>query len=82
MSKQRDNSGALFVNEKRLEQKEGAPNATGTAMVGGIMYRLSAWTNTDANGKKYQSIRFQVQEAGDPGTKPDKSADAGLDKPF
>ena len=74
MAKQRDNSGALFANEKRLEQKEGAPNATGTAMVAGVMYRLSAWTNTDKDGKKYQSIRFQVQEEGDP--KPKQQAPA------
>ena len=61
MAKQRDNSGALFINEKRLEQKEGAPNATGTALIGGVEYRISAWTNTDAAGKKYQSLRFEVK---------------------
>lgn len=52
---QRDNSGTLFKNEKRTTDKH--PNATGTAMIGGVTYRVSAWTKDGAKGK-FQSLSF------------------------
>lgn len=64
MPKQKDNSGALFVNEKRLEQAEGAPNAKGECLIDGVEYWISAWTNTGPapDLKKYQSLRFERKE--------------------
>lgn len=56
---QRDNSGALFRNEKR--EKDTQPNATGTAMIGGVMYYVSAWTKEGKNGK-FQSLSFKPKE--------------------
>ena len=50
---QRDNSGTLFRNDKR--EKDSQPNATGTAMVDGVEYYVSAWTKEGRNGK------FQAQ---------------------
>ena len=61
---QRDNSGALFVNTKRENDKH--PNATGTAMIGGVRYRVSAWTKTRADGSKWQSLAFKVDEHSNP----------------
>ena len=58
---QKDNSGALFVNDKR--EKETQPNATGSAMIGGVEYWVSAWTNTSSKGTKYQSLKFERKDA-------------------
>jgi hypothetical protein len=64
---QRDNSGSLFKNDRRGDN-ERAPNAKGKAMVGGVMYWVSAWTKDRPNGEKYQSLSFEVmQPMGDQG---------------
>ena len=57
---QKDNLGALFINDKRETDKH--PNAKGSAMIGGVEYWVSAWTNTSAKGTKYQSLSFQAKE--------------------
>lgn len=54
---QKDNTGALFANDKR--EKETQPNAKGSAMIGGVEYWVSAWTNTSSKGTKYQSLKFE-----------------------
>lgn len=56
----RDNSGALFVNDRR--EKETHPNAKGSAIIGGVEYWVSAWTKTDRNGGKFQSLSFEPKE--------------------
>lgn len=57
---QRDNSGSLFKNDKR--EKDTHAHAKGKAMIGGVMYWVSAWTKTDKNGNKWQSLGFQKME--------------------
>lgn len=70
---QRDNSGILFKNDKR--EKDSHPNARGTAMIGGVMYEVSAWTKEGKKGK-FQSLSFKVQ-----GQRQDsKPAESGLPK--
>ena len=53
----RDNSGSIFRNQKRTEENH--PNGTGKCMVGGVMYYVSAWTKTQQNGDKWQSLSFK-----------------------
>lgn len=53
---QRDNSGTLFKNDKR--EKDSHPHATGKAMIGGVMYYVSAWTKEGSKGK-FQSLSFK-----------------------
>ena len=67
---QRDNSGSLFNNKKR--EQENHPHATGSAMIAGVNYWVSAWTKTDKNGNKWQSLSFKAkdQQPGTPATKP------------
>lgn len=60
----RDNSGALFVNDRR--EKETHPNAKGSAIIGGVEYWVSAWTKTDRNGGKFQSLSFEPKEKAQP----------------
>jgi len=55
--KQKDNTGALFINDKR--EKDTQPNAKGSALIDGVEYWVSAWTNTSSKGTKYQSIKFE-----------------------
>lgn len=56
---QRDNSGQLFKNTRR--EKETHPNATGTAMIGGVTYEVSAWTKQGKNGP-FQSLSFKAKQ--------------------
>lgn len=53
---QRDNSGTLFKNEKK--EKDSHPNMTGKAMIGGVLYYVSAWTK-EGNKGKFQSLSFK-----------------------
>ena len=62
----RENSGSLFVNKKRDSEKH--PNAVGSALIGGVKYRVSAWTKLDRNGQKWQSLAFQVDTHSNPPT--------------
>lgn len=55
----KDNTGTLFRNDKR--EKESHPNATGTAIIGGVEYWVSAWTKEGAKGK-FQSLSFKPKQ--------------------
>ena len=57
---QRDNSGSIFKNDKR--EKDSHPHATGSAMIGGVEYYVSAWTKDGKNGK-WQSLAFKRKDA-------------------
>lgn len=54
------NTGALFINDKRETDKH--PNAKGDAVIDGVEYWVSAWTNTAKSGSKYQSLKFERKE--------------------
>jgi hypothetical protein len=56
----RDNSGALFTNDKR--EKETHPHYQGKANIGGVEYYVSSWVKDGQKGK-FQSLSFKpVQE--------------------
>jgi hypothetical protein len=55
----KDNSGSLFKNDRR--EKDTHPHATGTALIGGVEYWVSAWTKEGKNGK-FQSLAFRPKE--------------------
>lgn len=57
----RDMSGVLFKNDDR--EKDTHPNAKGQATIDGVDYWVSAWTKTDKNGNKYQSLAFKLKDA-------------------
>lgn len=71
---QKDNSGSLFKNDKKTEDKH--PNAKGSAMVGGVEYWVSAWTKKDKNGNPWQSLAFTKKEQ-----KPEEAKPAGKPQP-
>lgn len=60
---QRDLSGILFRNDDKKPDDQATkdyPDATGRATVNGVQYWVSAWTKTDKNGNKYQSLAFKA----------------------
>lgn len=57
---QRDNSGTLFKNDRKT--KDTQPDSTGTAMIGGKMYRLSGWRKTTKDGATILGLSFTPAE--------------------
>ena len=55
----KDNSGSLFKNERR--EKDTHPHATGTAIIEGVEYWISAWTK-EGNKGRFQSLAFKRKE--------------------
>lgn len=60
MAEPRNNSGALFKNADK--ETDLHPDYKGSAQVGGVDYWLSAWINTDKDGKKYMAVKFKAKE--------------------
>jgi hypothetical protein len=57
---QKELSGSMFKNQKKLTDNH--PNMTGSALIDGVEYWLSAWTKTDKNGNKWQSMSFTKKD--------------------
>lgn len=55
-----ENSGALFRNNNRLTDKH--PHAKGEAIIDGVEYWISAWTNTSNKGEQYQKLKFNRKD--------------------
>jgi hypothetical protein len=55
----KDMSGSLFKNDRR--EKDTHPHATGTAIIDGVEYWVSAWTKDGAKGK-FQSLSFKRKD--------------------
>jgi hypothetical protein len=65
---QRDNSGSIFLNERK--EKETHPDRTGTAMIDGVMYYVSGWLKQSAKGQ-FLSLAFKRKEEQKPAPKAD-----------
>jgi len=55
---QRENTGALFRNDKK-QPGERTPDYRGDAMVNGVKVEIAAWIKESASGKKFLSLKFQ-----------------------
>ena len=55
---QRENTGALFRNDKK-QPGERTPDYRGDAMVNGVKVEIAAWVKESASGKKFLSLKFQ-----------------------
>jgi hypothetical protein len=64
---QRDNSGSVFVNDRK--DKDTHPDRTGTAMIDGKNYWISGWIKKDRNGKSFMSLAFKPKEEQKPAPK-------------
>ncbi len=56
---QRDNSGTIFVNDRKETDKH--PDRTGTAMIDGVMYYVSGWIKEGQKGK-FMSLAFKRKD--------------------
>lgn len=56
---QRDNSGSIFVNDRK--EKDNHPDRTGTAMIDGVMYRIAGWLKQGQKGP-FLSLAFKPME--------------------
>ena len=55
----KDNSGSLFINDRKEQDKH--PDRTGTALIGGVEYRVSGWIKDGAKGK-WLSLAFTPKD--------------------
>lgn len=55
----KENTGSLFDNERK--EMDTHPDFTGSAMIGGVEYWISAWNN-QGREKEYISLRFSPKE--------------------
>ena len=77
----RENSGSLFKNDKK--ESDAHPNATGTVLIAGVEYWVSAWTKRDKNGQPWQALSFKPKDAKTAKPSPQwKGADFNDDIPF
>lgn len=76
---QKDNSGAIFKNDKR--EKGTHPHYNGSAMIDGVEYWVSSWINESKGGKKYMSLSFKEKEGQAP-TPSKKVSELDDDIPF
>ena len=66
MENNKNNSGALFRNDKRETEKH--PEYTGKITIEGVEYYLSAWVNEMRNGQKYFAIKATPKVEATPAT--------------
>lgn len=55
-----DNSGALFKNDRKEQEKQ--PDYKGSLTVNGAEYWISAWLNESKNGTKYMGLKVNLKE--------------------
>lgn len=56
----RDNSGALFKNDRK--DKDTHPDYTGSALIDGVDMWISAWIKK-GNGKTFMSLAFKPKDS-------------------
>lgn len=64
---QKDNSGSLFKNDKKETDKH--PDYTGSVLVKGQQYFISAWLKKSKDGKPYMSLSFKEKDFNRPAEK-------------
>ena len=61
---QKDNSGAIFKNDKK--ETETHADYKGSALIAGVDYWVNVWVNTSAKGTKYMKTSYTPKEAAIP----------------
>jgi hypothetical protein len=58
---QKPNSGSLFRNKQKRDSK--SPEYGGSAVIGGVEYRVNAWINETMGGERYMKLSFSEKRA-------------------
>lgn len=78
---QQELCGSMFKNQKKLTEQH--PNMTGSALIAGVEYWVSAWTKVDKNENKWQSLAFTRKDQPKTREQAEKAvADIDDDLPF
>lgn len=78
---QKELCGSMFKNQKKLTEQH--PNMTGSALIAGVEYWISAWTKVDKNENKWQSLAFTRKDQPKTREQAEKAvADIDDDLPF
>lgn len=64
--KQKDNSGAMFLNDRKTQENQ--PDYMGKVTVGGQVYYVSCWVKepNDPDKKNYLSLAFSLPKKAQP----------------
>jgi hypothetical protein len=54
---QQDNSGAVFVNDRK--EKDTHPDRSGSATIDGVEYWVSGWLKKSRDGQPFLSLAFK-----------------------
>jgi uncharacterized protein (DUF736 family) len=77
---QKDNSGAIFKNDRKENEKQ--PDYRGTCVVDGVEKDISLWVTKSKAGKTYFSAKFKEAWKKDKATSNTASAEVDDDLPF
>ena len=56
------NTGSMFSNKDKPDQRENGPTHSGTALINGVEYFMDAWVKTAESGKKWMSFSFKPKQ--------------------
>lgn len=65
---QRDNSGTLFINDRKTDKNSKLPDRKGDAIINGQAMWVSGWIKDGKNGTPFLSLSFTPKDEG--GNKP------------
>lgn len=76
----KDNSGALFKNDRKREGKKDA-DYRGKAVIAGVEYYVDAWVNESKDGRKYFGVKYKPvgESSSAPAPAPAPAADPEFD---
>ena len=75
----KENTGSVFKNDKR--ETETQPHGKGSALIDGVEYWVSAWTNVK-DDNRYQSLKFSRKDENRAPNPSPAEADFDDDLPF
>ena len=76
----REGSGSLFKNGKK--EKDSHPDERGDALIGGVVYEVSAWVKKTKNGHEFRSLSIKPKRVNPSNAAPEPKAKMDDDIPF
>jgi hypothetical protein len=58
---QKPNNGSLFRNKQKRDAQ--SPGYGGSAVIGGVEYRINAWLNETKGGERYFKLTFTEKQS-------------------